>query len=92
MHASVDGLQVPQDVISTPGCAMLLFSRCAAPMNSLGVGVREYMCAILRVSFVTTGFLSVRHAHVLGISLHDLCRKLHARSTSATNFMYFENE
>ena len=25
------------------------------------------------------------------ISLHDLCRRILARSTSATNFVYFEN-
>jgi hypothetical protein len=50
----------------------------------------------VRVSFVTSGFclsvcLSVRHALFFRISLRDLCRRLLARLTSATKFVYFEN-
>ena len=48
------------------------------------------------VSFVTSGFclsvcLFVCHASFFRISLRDLCRRLLARLTSATKFVYFEN-
>ena len=46
----------------------------------------------MSVSFVTSGFcLFVCHASFFRISLRDLCRRLLARSTSATKFVYFEN-
>jgi hypothetical protein len=50
----------------------------------------------LSVSSVTSGFclsvcLSVRHASFFQISLRGLCRRLLARLTSATKFVYFEN-
>ena len=50
----------------------------------------------LSVSSVTSGFclsvtLFVRHASFFRISLRDLCRRLLARLTSATKFVYFEN-
>ena len=32
-----------------------------------------------------------RHASCFGISLHDLCRRLLARSTFVYNIVYFEN-
>ena len=41
-----------------------------------------------RVLFV---FISVCPASFFRNSLRDLCRRLHARSTSATKFVYFEN-
>ena len=46
----------------------------------------------LSVSSVTSGFcLFVCHASFFRISLRDLCRRLLARLTSATKFVYFEN-
>ena len=46
----------------------------------------------MSVSSVTSGFcLFVRNASFFRISLRDLCRRLLARLTSATKFVYFEN-
>ena len=46
----------------------------------------------MSASFVTSGFcLFVLHASFVQISLRDLCRRLHARLTSAKKFEYFEN-
>ena len=54
-----------------------------------GVDVQQ-----VSVSFVTSGFSLfdfVCYVSFFRISLRDLCRRILARSTSATKFVYFEN-
>ena len=51
------------------------------------------MCHRCALVLSLPGFvcLSVCHASFFRISLRDLCRRLLARLTSATKFVYFEN-
>ena len=51
------------------------------------------MCQRYELVLSLPGFvcLSLCHASFFQISLRDLCSVLLARSTSATNFIYFEN-
>ena len=93
----------PFGCLEPPNCSLLLVtvSRCTAGApSSVGSGEQRFQldmpCASRyprRICWVTVYFvfcLSV-NASFFRISLSDLCRRLLARLTSATKFMYFEN-
>ena len=68
------------------GGTVVPYRRCA--VISLYVGVRERMC---HRYLSLPGRLLVCHVSFFRISLSDLCRRLLARSITATNFIWFEN-